>query len=210
MKIDKLIGQTLDQINKEFLEDEIDLTSQTVRQKFTNRIIQECDSLDVDGYNVRSVKIGKSGKLSQHVKIYQFKYIDLVRETWDSSKLKSLIDKGFCIFLYTYNENSSASAVFEGILRFSFSSEEELVVKRVWLVTQNTVAKGEILKKINPVATNWIGQSRQLFVHVRPDAKNHLDTYALPVVEKLSGKREYEKHAFWINKKVIEDRLSSL
>lgn len=210
MNIDLFIGQTLDDINKEFFEAEIDLTSKTVRQKMTKRIIQECANLDVGGCSVRSVKIGKSGKLSQHVKIYRFEYVNLVQETWNTSKLKSLIDKGFCIFLYTYNENSSASAVFAGILRFSFSLEEERVVKRVWLVTQNTVAKGKILNSIKPVATNWIGSSRQLFVHVRPDANDHLDTYALPVVEKLSGKTEYEKHAFWINKKIIEDRLSSL
>ena len=210
MKIDLFIGKTLDDINKEFFEAELDLSSKNIRQKMTKRIIQECESLDLDDCSVHSVKIGKSGKLSQHVKICQFEYIDLVQETWKNSKLKSTIGNGFCIFLYLYKKNSSASAVFAGILRLSFSFEELLVIERVWSVTQNTVAKGEILNSISPVSTNWIGASRQLFVHVRPDAKNNLDTYPLPVEEKLSGKTEYTKHAFWINKKIIEDRLSNL
>lgn len=207
MEISQIIDKSLNDLNSEFFEGEIDLASKTVRQKFTKKIIRDCYDFDFNDCNVHSVKIGFGGSLDQHVKICRFEFEEIVKDTWEASSLKKFIDKGFCIFMYTYTEESSASAVFSGILKFFFSDYEKGLVERVWLVTRNTVANGNILKSISPVKTNWIGQSRQLIVHVRPDASNSRDTFTLPIADKLSGKIEYTKHAFWLNKEVIEEKL---
>lgn len=207
MEINQLIDKSLYDLNSEFFEGNIDLAIQTVRQKFTKKIMRDCHDFDFSDCNVHSVKVGIDGSLDQHVKICRFQFEKIVSDTWETSSLKKFIDKGFCIFTYTYTEDNSASAVFSGILKFYFSDYEKSIIKRVWLVTNNTVANGNILKSTSPVKTNWIGKSRKLIVHVRPDANNSRDTFALPVADKLSGKIEYTKHAFWLNKEFIEEKL---
>ncbi len=43
--------------------------------------------------------------------------------------------------------------------------------------------------------------------HVRPKARNKLDTHPLPVADKFTGRKNHMKQCFWLNAAYIRDEV---
>jgi DNA mismatch repair protein MutH len=43
--------------------------------------------------------------------------------------------------------------------------------------------------------------------HVRPHAKNALNTYELPIKDKLTKQNKYTKHCFWLNNTYVKNEI---
>ena len=69
----------------------------------------------------------------------------------------------------------------------------------------NVVKNGNIVKgfKNGLRLTNFPGMKDNGICHVRPHAKDALDTYPLPKMDNLTGLLEYTKHCFWLNNSFI-------
>ena len=81
--------------------------------------------------------------------------------------------------------------------------------EKVWAKTKEIVAKGNIVKKIvkGTRYTNFPNKSFYSVSHVRPHAKNALDTYCFPTKDKLTKAKEYTKHCFWLHNTYIRDEI---
>ena len=57
--------------------------------------------------------------------------------------------------------------------------------------------------------TNFIALKEHPVMHIRPRAKNRVDTFPLPVKDALTGMQEYTKQCFWLNKDYILSILNT-
>jgi len=87
-------------------------------------------------------------------------------------------------------------------------------VEKVWVKTRQIVTIGEIVKEIKTNKkgkvirlTNFPNKKFSSISHVRPHAKNSLDTYELPKKDKLTNQNEYTKHCFWLNNTYVKNEI---
>lgn len=77
-------------------------------------------------------------------------------------------------------------------------------------ITIKCIKNGNIVKKITPSKyyTNFPGSKFNGVCHVRPDeqksVRNLSNGLELPVMDKVSGLKEYTKYCFWLDKKYIK------
>ena len=81
--------------------------------------------------------------------------------------------------------------------------------KEVWQKTKEIIKDGIIVKGIknNVRQTNFPSKKFSTVSHVRPHAKNSLDTYPLPFLDKVTNTKEYTKHCFWLNNTYVRDEI---
>ena len=94
-------------------------------------------------------------------------------------------------------------------------SDIEKYVKPIFEKTIDCIKNGNIVRKMTPSKyyTNFPGSKFNGVCHVRPHgqkAARNLDKgLALPVVDEVSGLKEYTKYCFWLDsryiRKAIED-----
>ena len=87
-------------------------------------------------------------------------------------------------------------------------------VEKVWVKTRQIVTIGEIVKEVKTNKkgkairlTNFPNKKFSSISHVRPHAKNALDTYELPKKDKLTNQNEYTKHCFWLNNTYVKNEI---
>ena len=85
--------------------------------------------------------------------------------------------------------------------------------KQVWDKTIKLVEEGRIVKEVKNTKsgerrfTYFPKPNENKVSHVRPHAKNSLDTYELPIADKKTKLTEYTKHCFWLNKEYVRDEI---
>lgn len=157
----------------------------------------------------RTIRIEENGKIQQSLPFPAFKFTDIVNQTWDNSTLKNNLENTkYMFFIFTHEKNDY---IFKGINLWNMPELTlESDVKKVWEETKDIILNGNIIKKINSDGskeTNFPGIANNKICHVRPHARNNKDTYILPVSDKLTGLKEYEKQCFWLNSTYLEEIL---
>lgn len=134
-----------------------------------------------------------------------FKYTDIVNQTWEKSDLKNELETTKYMFFVFKNENGEY--VFKGIELWNMPETDiETAVKDMWQKTQCTIKNGNIVREISSKGrrkTNFIGMKDNIVCHVRPHGGAAIDVCELPVKDKFTGKKEYTKHCFWVNSSYI-------
>ena len=213
--ISKYIGKTQAELKKIL---DIDSSAKNINGIIVNKMfgikgrLSDTDEFIKANIIPRTIRIEQNGKIKESFPFTSFKYTELIKEEWETSELRNLLETTkYMFFIF---ENNGNDYVFKGIKLWNISELDiETYVKPMWLKTQEVVLNGNIVKTIDEYGnrtTNFPGMANNPICHVRPRARDASDTYPLPVADKLTGLTKYTKHCFWLNNKYIEEILNKV
>ena len=147
---------------------------------------------------VKTIRIGKNGKIKEHMSFPTFKFTDLVNQEWEDSDFYNLLSSTkFLFIVYQENENEEFELNHAQFWNMPFDDLEK-EVKEVWENTKKVLLNlPSEIHDGNHYISIFPTQAQNRISHVRPHAKNSKDTYTLP------DGREYPKQCFWLNNSYI-------
>lgn len=150
---------------------------------------------------IKTIRIGKNGKIKENMSFPAFKYNELVKESWEDSTFGNYLRETrflFVVFKYDNNDN----LIFKGCQFWNIPYSDLEQVHIVWEKTKKCLQNGLEIRKINGhYEDNFPKQSENNVCHVRPHGVDSNDTDTLP------DGREYPKHCFWLNNSYILSQL---
>lgn len=159
--------------------------------------------------------VNKEFKPKESISFPTFKFEEIVKEEWETSKLRLMfLNMKFLIFIFENHENN---IIFKGTVEYEMPQDLlDNEVKDVWEKTKIIINSGNIVKNIslnkngNPAfATNFPSMKENFYCHVRPHARNAQDSYPLPVSDKLTGQTTFTKQCFWLNAPYIGEIIKN-
>lgn len=157
---------------------------------------------------LKTIRIEEDGHIEQHMSFPYFKYTEIVREAWETSE----INKKFSTtkFMFVVFKKKNGIYWFDKIKFWNMPYLDiEKYVKPIFEKTVECIKNGNIVKKITPnkYYTNFPSSKFNGVCHVRPhdqkSVRNLTNGLKLPVIDKVSGLKEYTKYCFWLDKKYI-------
>jgi DNA mismatch repair protein MutH len=151
--------------------------------------IAEFEKADIQ---VKTMRLSPSGRPKEDISFPAFSYVDLIKQDWDSSDLKSVLSKRFFFVIYQLDG--------EGV--------PTLVGTRFWTMPGtdiDTLAREcfeETIGRIREDRAEYLPKkSESPAVHVRPHGRDSSDVIPTP-----SGRLVCRK-SFWLNGGYIKERL---
>lgn len=147
---------------------------------------------------VKTIRIGRNGKIKEHMSFPTFKFTELVNEEWEDSYMYELFSSTKFLFV-VYQEDENGEYVFDHAQFWNMPYDDlEKEVKQVWNKTKFVLRNlPEDIKEDNHYKSIFPRQSENKVCHVRPHARDSKDTYKLP------DGRDYPKQCFWLNNSYI-------
>ena len=159
----------------------------------------------------KTIRLEENGSIREHMSFPTFNYSEIINQDWEDSDIKNLFDTTkfmFVIFQKNGDDYFYKTSVFWNMPQNLIDTE----VRRLWEHTVSVIKEGRIVKKVmsnGQRKTNFIGSREHPVMHIRPHAKNRVDTFPLPVKDALTGMQEYTKQCFWLNKDYILSILNT-
>ncbi len=157
------------------------------------------------GIQVKTIRVEANGRIKESLSFPAFKFTDIAKEDWESSKLREMfVNTRYCFAVFT---NDGHEYKFSGLKFWNFKERDiDQYVKPVFEKLKSVLSDGYIVKEVNQLSngrvirkTNFPGMSENPIVHVRPHGQDANDTYPLPAPDRLTGATAYTKQCFWIN-----------
>ena len=146
----------------------------------TTHAVEEFEKADV---TLKVVRVQPNGRPRESVSFPAFRYQDLARQTWRTSALRTQLSRRFLFAFFMYRD---------GVLHFERASfwtmpvrTLEFEARRVWVETVRRVRTG----RANALPDSSFSDT----VHVRPHARNSMDTDVTPQGQQVV------KKSFWLN-----------
>ena len=203
-------GKTVQQILKK-TRTEINTKAKSFYANLTNVILgieldKNIEEFEKAEITVKTVRLKENNLPKEDLSFSNFKYEEIVNEDWDDSNFKDILEHKFLFVFYQF-ENEEL--VLRKVKFWNMPYADIQEAEKVWAKTKEIVAKGNIVKEIikGTRYTNFPNKSFNSVSHVRPHAKNALDTYSLPTNDKLTKAKEYTKHCFWLNNTYVRDEI---
>jgi len=215
LKFSLYYNKTIDEI-LEHLSIKINRKSKNFYANLTNAILgieleKEIEEFKKAEIIVRTIRLKKDSLPKEDISFPVFKYEDIVKEEWDNSKMKSLLEHKF-LFVFFKFENDNL--VLKEVKFWNMPYHDILEVEKVWKQTKKIVQNGNIIDYIKNTKngktiryTNFPKKRFNPVAHVRPHALNANDTIPLPVKEKTTAAKEYTKHCFWLNSSYVKEKI---
>ena len=214
--VNKYKGKTVDELKEMF---NVTSTAKDLNGILVNRMFNIKGSLgnteEFMKANIipRTIRIQKNGRIKESFPFPAFKYTELVKEEWENSKFRNILEV-MKIMFFVFEEDESGNYRFKGFKLWNMPETDiENYVKPMWLKTKEVIETGNIVKcydSNNNRITNFPGMQENPVCHVRPHARNAMDTFELPVKDRFTGADIYTKHCFWLNNKYIEEIIKDI
>jgi len=140
---------------------------------------------------VKTVRLKENDLPKEDISFPTFKYKEIIKETWDESQFKEILEHKF--FFVFYQENSEKQLVLKKVLFWNMPYSDIQKVKKVWLETVKRIKDGR--------SADLPKKSEHSISHVRPHAQNANDTYETPQGDYVV------KKCFWLNSQYIRDNI---
>lgn len=196
-KLSKYVGMSVDDIAKNLGFFKKGPNHKGFYRELANRMMtgsnKSPEELLKSGTTVKTVRLNAKGMPKESMSFPNFKYLEIVDEFWEQSDFAQALEGKFLFIVFRKDS--------EGILRFEKASywsmpfEDRLSARQVWEETQLRTQLGNYV---------YTGSRDNNVAHVRPHARNKLDTYETP-----TGTQEV-KRCFWLNRSYVGKILSSL
>lgn len=141
-KYQKYYGKTITDIQEEL---HIELDRKT-KQFFSmlSAQIQKYEEIDKAGIMVKTVLLPQgSNPPAQNMSFPPFKYIELVKEEWETSKFKELLERKF-LFVFFQQENTTI--VLRKVKIWNMPYSDMVEAKKVWERTKEVILSGNIVR----------------------------------------------------------------
>jgi DNA mismatch repair protein MutH len=142
--------------------------------------------LEKAGIEMKTVRLTKKGKPREAMSFPGFKPLEIVTEDWEDSNFFHRIESRFLFIVFREGEDGIERL--ERAAYWNMPYEDRLEAKRVWEETKQRIIDN---------VPNLPRSSESNVAHVRPKAKNALDTLPTP----QGGTRV--KQCFWLNKDYV-------
>lgn len=203
-------GKTVQQILKK-TKTEINTKAKSFYANLTNVILgielnKEIEEFEKAEIIVKTVRLKENNLPKEDLSFPNFKYEEIVNEDWDDSNFKDILEHKFLFVFYQFEKEE---LVLRKVKFWNMPYADIQEAEKVWIKTKKVVAKGKIVKEVKDGIryTNFPNKSFNSISHVRPHAKNSLDTYSLPTKDKLTKAKGYTKHCFWLNNTYVRDEI---
>jgi hypothetical protein len=204
------LGNTINQIiDKTNIS--LNPTAKSFYANLTNAILgieldKKIEEFDKAEIIVRTVRLKENNLPCEDISFPTFKFEKIIKEEWIDSDFKDVLDHKFLFIFYQYE---AKQLILKKAKFWNMPFEDIQEAENVWNETKRIVQSGNIVNKVisNRRFTNFPNKSFNAVAHVRPHAKNALDTYSLPVKDELTGTTEYTKHCFWLNSSYVRDEI---
>ncbi|TNK90954.1 Sau3AI family type II restriction endonuclease [Fructilactobacillus sanfranciscensis] len=196
----------------------------------TNKGIDDVEEFEKAAIIPKTIQFDSKGVNKENMSLDTFKFKDLVKEHWQDedeladSDLNIYFSESKFLFV-VFQEDENGINVLKGAKFYSFP--RKLIdgdIKKVWEDTRSKLMNGVELNydsKRNRVTNNFIKQSDDMIIHVRPHAgkSSYIDdnnSSLLPVPAKWTNKpKEFSnnymtKQSFWINNTFIKEVVKDL
>ncbi|MGH2664765.1 Sau3AI family type II restriction endonuclease [Flavobacterium sp.] len=211
-KFKPFYGKTEDEIIK-LLRIEMNEKAKSFHANLTKAILgiqldKEIEEFEKAEIIVKTVRLKENNLPREDISFPTFKYEEIVNEDWDESDFKNILEHKF-LFVFFQFENEKL--VLKRVKFWNMPYDDIQKAKEVWDKAKEVVSKGQIVKEIkknksgkNTRSTNFPNKKFNRISHVRPHAKNALDTFPLPVKDRFTNQKEYTKHCFWLNSSYVK------
>lgn len=151
----------------------------------SNEKIAEFEKANIE---MKTVRLKSNGKPKESMSFKQIQFMEIIKETWESSYWLETLTKRFFFVVFQYDKDGSLKL--KRVLFWAMSVLDLEVSKQFWIDTQKQIANG--------IHSRFIKESDNRICHVRPKAKDSFDRMLAP-----SGRHE-KKMAYWLNSTYIQ------
>lgn len=150
---------------------------------------------------LKTIQLQINGKPKEAMSFTPIKYIDIVKEDWDTSTLRNYFYLNtflFFIFQKKGKENYLINIKWWRMPITDLDGE----LKIVWLKVVKLLKSGNVIKGMNKrgnIITNFPRESENILFHVRPHGTNNSDIQELPYADLKTGYKYLGKQSFWFN-----------
>nr|WP_253199047.1 MutH/Sau3AI family endonuclease [Clostridium gasigenes] len=148
--------------------------------------IQEFEKANI---KIKAIRIGNNKKIKENMSFPAFKYLDIIKEEWEESKLRNIFIETKYLFVIFKENNNGQYRLFDSMFWNMSINDLDVDVKWVWDETIRRI-------KLNEYG-RLPGSKENRVSHIRPHAKNGADTYPT-----WDGKKCVKK-CFWLNNSYI-------
>lgn len=172
--------------------------------------IKNADEFVKANIKTKTIKQSYKGRIKESMSFPSFKFTEIIKEEWESSKLRDTFAMTKFLFVVFTEQKDKTLVLSKALFWHMPEAILDTEVRTVWEDTVSKIKSGKILKEINENKrlTHFMGIIDNPVSHVRPKAINALDTNPLPVKDILTGANEYTKQCFWLNANYIRKIIS--
>ena len=158
--------------------------------KHTADISTDFEQFRKAGVIEKAIALERNGNLIECISFPAFKWKELDEEVnWEDSELYGLLTNKF--FFTVYQKTSTTMPILIGCFFWTMPLKDLESMRQLWMDTKEKIRTGRY--------DDFIKKSQHDVGHVRPHAKNSLDTYPTP-----QGGAQSKK-SFWLNNDYIKD-----
>ena len=151
----------------------------------------------------KTIRVNHDGSITESMSFPTFKFLEIIDETWETSKLRNYIEPAKFLFII-FKEDDDGEYKLERVKFWNIPYEDLEELHRVWDRTVSIIKEGVVLEERNNKTYNNLPKSTESRVaHVRPHARDASDTYPLP------DGRSMPKQCFWFNNSYLESIINN-
>lgn len=196
-KFKKYVGATVSEIGAAFQLSKESKNQKGFHRQLAVKILSDgghsVPELDRAGIEMKTIRLNKSGRPKESMSFPGFKFLEIIKETWEESSFFEKIEQKFLLIIF--QEDATGQEKLIGAYLWNMPYEDRLEAMRVWEETKKRVAID---------ATNLPKISESRVAHVRPKGQNANDKIPTP----QGGM--HTKQCFWLNGTYIDSVVSGL
>lgn len=197
VKFRPYLGKTIDEISALLGFYKQGKNDKGFYRNLTTRILgstkKTIPELDKAGVELKTIRVNKDWIPEEAMSFPAFKYMDIINEEWESSSFFEKIEQKFLFVIFQEDEYGALRLAKVAYWNMPYKDRNE--AQRVWEDTKRRVAID---------ARDLPRSAESRVAHVRPKAKNALDTLPTPQGEELI------KKCFWLNRSYIASIVTGL
>lgn len=215
-KFEKYYNKTIDEIQLE-LGISLNSKAKNFYANLTKSILgieleKEIEEFKKAGIEVKTVRLKTNNLPKEDISFSAFKFENLIKEKWDNSEFKSVLEQKFLFIFFKYDSHGNLKLEKAKFWNMPYNDIEK--IRKMWLKTKCIIKNGNIVKELKydkngkeKRLTNFPNKSFNNISHIRPHAQNSNDTYPLPKMDKVTKAETYTKHCFWLNARYVKDKI---